>query len=474
VSATSCTGSRKAAVRIELQAGLAVRLTTVIVDANLIVQRDWRIGRPWWSVLLGLCATNQIDLVVPEVVIREVVGRFGQELASPARELKKLGLNVESEQEKTLYEVELRRTLVESGATIADSEPISVLDLATRAVRRARPFNDQGNGFRDSLIWMHVLEAARGERSVVFLSNDSGFCEGKGADRKLHSELVAEAESVGDISWFADIGTYLESTGRDPALSRVEAEVLQLIVTDWSQVAVKLATAVDQSAAMVYGADETTATVVAVNQPIEMQRLRVIPHPSSDDSFLVVVEFRAPLIIDVDEASAEYSEIHRGIELNSVMLEVDAIYDSSLGVLDHFGGGLVELEWVWISAAIAAQRATRRRSTQQAFGGFDVGQSAAVLKAFEGFDVGQSAAVLKAFEGFDVGQSAAVLKAFEGFDVGQSAAVLKAFEGFQGAFHGSGSIPGMKRGHLTRMMKVSRPSGNSRTCDTTPSASVGV
>jgi len=403
---------------------------TLVVDANLVVRRDWHISSPWWSVLLGLCATNQIRLIVPEIVIREVVGNFARELASPSRELGKLGVGIDSEHEKAQYEAELRSKLVNAGATIADSDPISVLELADRAIRRVRPFNDQGNGFRDSVIWAHVLEAALNEHNVVFISNDSGFCEGKGADRKLHPDLLAEAEAVGDVSWFADIGVYLESTGRDPALNSVEAEVLELIVGEWGQVAVNLATAIEQSVAIAYGTDDAHVAISEVGGPIEVLRLRVVRHPTSDNSFVVGIDFRAPLTVDVEEATGDYSEIHQGVELSSLGMEVEVIYDKSQGELGQFVGGLVELDWDRVSAAIAKVRGKKSGSSQpKAFEGLDLGPSEAVMKAFEGLDLGPSEAVMKAFEGLDLGPSEAVMKAFEGFDLGPSEAVRKAFEG---------------------------------------------
>ena len=46
----------------------------VVVDANAIVHRDWRLQSPWWRLLLELSAIGRIQLVVPEIVVREVVG----------------------------------------------------------------------------------------------------------------------------------------------------------------------------------------------------------------------------------------------------------------------------------------------------------------------------------------------------------------------------------------------------------------
>ena len=116
----------------------------VLVDSNLIVKRDWRLTSPWWSVLRGLAATGQISLIVPEIVIREVVGRFSESITTPSREMNKLGVSIDASAEVELYEAELRRALSGSGISCPSHDPTTILELSDRAIRRVRPFNDQG------------------------------------------------------------------------------------------------------------------------------------------------------------------------------------------------------------------------------------------------------------------------------------------------------------------------------------------
>ncbi len=377
---------------------------TLIIDTNLIVTRDWRLTTPWWSVLLGLSATGQINLVVPEVVIRETVGQFSQSISTHVRELAKLGITLEKDREVSTYESTLRRLLVEAGASIPALDPISVLELADRAIKRLRPFNDQGHGFRDTVIWAYVLDAAgRGER-IVFLSSDSGFCEGKGKDRRLHVDLARESASVGEVAWFADIGSYLDSTDQDSELSGVGTEVLNLIRNDWAQVQARLTAAARESTAVVYGRDDIVVTVSAVGQPVELGQVRVVRHPQNANAFVVTVGFRAPLEIDVDETLLDYTEIHRGVELSPVSLDVEAVYDVSLGQLDQFIGGRFEVEWDWIVSAIDD---SRRPKGQLAH--LSLSQSEAIREMM-GFDLGQLDAIGQAFKNLDLGQSEAIRK----------------------------------------------------------------
>ena len=57
------------------------RPRTVIVDANAIVQRSWRLDSAAWRILLYQAKCQSIKLVVPEIVVREAVGRYSGELA---------------------------------------------------------------------------------------------------------------------------------------------------------------------------------------------------------------------------------------------------------------------------------------------------------------------------------------------------------------------------------------------------------
>jgi hypothetical protein len=80
-------------------------------------------------------------------------------------------------------------------------------DLATRAVRRTRPFNEKGTGYRDALVWADVVELAREGHDVAFVSMDKAFVGEHGG---LASELQAEVDPLkGSVELVRDFSRWL-------------------------------------------------------------------------------------------------------------------------------------------------------------------------------------------------------------------------------------------------------------------------
>jgi hypothetical protein len=142
---------------------------TVVIDANAIVKNSWHLDSAPWR-LLRYRGRAQLDrIVVPEIVVREVVGRYRAELAAVSdraknvvTDLRRLRLGTPSleiadiDQVVAGYERGLRETLADARAQVVDP-PVDVLFLTNRAIARRRPFNDKGAGFRDAAIWEHVV-----------------------------------------------------------------------------------------------------------------------------------------------------------------------------------------------------------------------------------------------------------------------------------------------------------------------------
>ncbi|WP_396289872.1 PIN domain-containing protein [Curtobacterium sp. KT1] len=87
------------------------------------------------------------------------------------------------------------RVLTDAGFTIRPAPVVAHEELAWRAANRQRPFDDNGNGYRDTLHWYTVLELLRenpGEH-VVLLSKDRKAYWERGS---LHPHLLAEHEPL--------------------------------------------------------------------------------------------------------------------------------------------------------------------------------------------------------------------------------------------------------------------------------------
>ena len=200
---------------------------TVFVDSNAIVEQSWLLDSPQWRLLLHQSRHGVIKLVVPEIVILETVARYESKLSDALRALStaqegvtKLiecsfppGPTGSSTEEAANYEQQLRELLDDYNVTIAPFPPIDLVELASRAAWRKRPFNSDGHGFRDAIIWELLISwmADNAQSAPHLISTDNAFYAVKSAG-DLHPELIEDALERGvaiPITPWRHPGTYI-------------------------------------------------------------------------------------------------------------------------------------------------------------------------------------------------------------------------------------------------------------------------
>src|SRR5689334_21851762 len=121
-------------------------MTAVIVDSTVIYS-DPRLRRAHFRLIRQHAADGAFQLIVPEVVVREVVAKFSEraeaayaKMESPAEELTRLGLATGIPDEATRdrqvesYEAELRAACGARGSRIASLPAPAHEDLVDRAI----------------------------------------------------------------------------------------------------------------------------------------------------------------------------------------------------------------------------------------------------------------------------------------------------------------------------------------------------
>lgn len=157
-----------------------------------------------------------LSVVVPQSVLEEVIANHQRQASASERglrkinrERKRLGLPlVETRSESFDYRAYLmERFDRQLGIEALPWPTVDHADLVRRAVSRRPPFDENGGGYRDSLVWISVLELARSGHDVALVSADRAFA---GADGKLSPALAAEAKSLsGTVELVRHFGTWL-------------------------------------------------------------------------------------------------------------------------------------------------------------------------------------------------------------------------------------------------------------------------
>jgi PIN domain len=176
----------------------------VLLDANILIA-NFRSGRAF-KLLLDGARTGQLELIVPEIALREAANKFEERCTEERRALEKamgrlsrLGVQtsasaaVDPQAERLRYERNLRRSLRSSGGRTPGIAKVPHGALVDRALQRRKPFKDNGAGYRDALLWETVLKEAGSAALYFFTLDGSDFA----VDGKLAADLARDLERTG-------------------------------------------------------------------------------------------------------------------------------------------------------------------------------------------------------------------------------------------------------------------------------------
>lgn len=182
----------------------------IVLDTNAIVSEGFGNSRQF-NALLSVSNSLGYTIVVPQTVIDETVARFSDSLAREVKavqsSLSKLSNwmdrgfdspvgSLDLEREAESFRCALQRKFQDANVVVVGYPDTSHEALVVRATSRVRPFNDAGSGYRDTLIWMSVLDlVARTTGRVVLVAADNAFSRKKD-DPRLHGQLAGEVARI--------------------------------------------------------------------------------------------------------------------------------------------------------------------------------------------------------------------------------------------------------------------------------------
>ena len=212
----------------------------IVLDANIVIREGFGNSGDF-RLLLSTLDVLQHNLYVPQLVIEEVLSEFERARDRRARRVtndlawlsRHLGLDLPSPiaaPDKRIRAGLFRNRLIAQfnspNCSIIGYPDTPHEDLVKRATTRRKPFNQNGAGYRDSLIWETTLSLATELNTQVALlsGNTNDFWDERGTlhqdliedlvDRKLPRDKVILVSSLEDF-----VNTYI-----DPVLTRGTSE----------------------------------------------------------------------------------------------------------------------------------------------------------------------------------------------------------------------------------------------------------
>lgn len=216
----------------------------LVLDSNIFIADFWMRGAHF-AVLKDQLRRIGGTLVVPAVVVAEVKGKFRanlRKLISDEQEVAKsittlLGDHTSVSSTRDLdaecqkFSAHFDRELRQLGADVLALPAVPHQALVERAVAKRRPFDEDGAGYRDALIWESLLEvAAKRSGPIVLISSDSDFIGKTG----IHEDLLADfgkLERDGKLSHHKALVAF-NDTWITPKLTKLEQVSKRLSAKD--------------------------------------------------------------------------------------------------------------------------------------------------------------------------------------------------------------------------------------------------
>ncbi len=193
----------------------------LLPDANAL-HADPLCDGPSWQVVAREIRNGDLRVAISEVVLAEAVANYRRRLEKLRagaekwlRELRAVRASAEVYElvQATLdglaedYEKRLRQALDDLEAETVGYPDADHAIAVSRAVERRPPCDENGDGYRDTLLWLTALELAE-EEDVALVTRDSDFLDDDGGG--LNPALMSEAEERGvQIDRFESVAQFV-------------------------------------------------------------------------------------------------------------------------------------------------------------------------------------------------------------------------------------------------------------------------
>lgn len=179
----------------------------IFIDTNIIFKADF-FRSTLAQNFLKAAKFLGVEVLIPEIVLDEIKGKFPQELLNRLskyrKERKNLNelmvvqeINIDINREIERYEKWLDELLVEYEVIILPYTATSTKEVVIASYKRKKPFKENGDGYKDYLIWAtiknNISETPDDVETFFLTENIKDFCDKKSEDDySLHPDLVKQ------------------------------------------------------------------------------------------------------------------------------------------------------------------------------------------------------------------------------------------------------------------------------------------
>ncbi|MCJ7576768.1 MAG: PIN domain-containing protein [Dehalococcoidia bacterium] len=181
----------------------------IVLDTNTIFN-NWFLDSPNFKVVERLVKLGVCKLIIPEVIILEVKGKYREELIRRAPAIGHLNTMLPKDRQIgspgveelcTSYDVSLRKRLEELEVESPSHGDIAQDEIVARLFGHRRPFSKQktsDKGYRDALLWEVILrKVLKRDDTTFFITEDINDFSDEHDSGKLHADLLEDLKHCG-------------------------------------------------------------------------------------------------------------------------------------------------------------------------------------------------------------------------------------------------------------------------------------
>lgn len=176
----------------------------IFIDTN-VFYNNWYLKKADFKFLFNFIDNNQEGLLLSQLVIEEVDNKFQQQFNAAKKDLseniRKLSSLLSSDinyspPEKYDYSFKAQIDGKIEDAIVFNYDKISQSEVVSRAMKEKKPFSKAEKGYRDTLIWLSLLEYIKtipdSEKIIIISENSSDFFFIANDKIQLHKDLTLE------------------------------------------------------------------------------------------------------------------------------------------------------------------------------------------------------------------------------------------------------------------------------------------
>lgn len=212
----------------------------IVLDSN-IYRRDILLKSKDFEIMLDYLKKTTSSLIVPQIILDEITGLYKRTLNDRVNTYKSSFQNlqltlasetklkddnsIEIESEALSYIKFLRSKLKIHDVNILPYDNSYLPVIAKRAINRQKPSGEKGQGFRDTLIWLTIVDYCKNSnnKQVIFISeNTEDF--GDSDKTSLHDSLKEECKSNNiEIHFYKSMKEFVEK----------HSKRIEFVTNDW-------------------------------------------------------------------------------------------------------------------------------------------------------------------------------------------------------------------------------------------------